>query len=191
MRDRILNTAEDLFREHGCLRVTVIDVAHALDMSPANVYRFFESKNDLRSAVTENLSLRMENMCLCAARQESGSGKQLSGLILEYFAIAADRFVADPNIHELFALAARENWTAIDNHISRMKKIICDIICDGISSEEFKVRDTESAADVVYTAMFTFFGPACASKPRLNEADAQRVYAICQFIINALRTNCI
>ena len=43
-RDRILEVAERLFRQIGYQKTTVGDIAKELRMSPANVYRFFESK---------------------------------------------------------------------------------------------------------------------------------------------------
>ena len=42
VRERILVIAERLFREIGYQKTTVADIAKALQMSPANVYRFFE-----------------------------------------------------------------------------------------------------------------------------------------------------
>src|ERR1700704_5814429 len=43
-RARILVVAERLFREIGYQKTTVADIAKMLRMSPANVYRFFDSK---------------------------------------------------------------------------------------------------------------------------------------------------
>src|SRR5712675_30352 len=43
-RERILVVAERLFREIGYQKTTVADIAKVLRMSPANVYRFFDSK---------------------------------------------------------------------------------------------------------------------------------------------------
>ncbi len=43
-RERILEVAERLFRQIGYQKTTVADIAKELRMSPANVYRFFESK---------------------------------------------------------------------------------------------------------------------------------------------------
>src|SRR3979411_682100 len=43
-RERILVVAERLFREIGYQKTTVADIAKMLRMSPANVYRFFDSK---------------------------------------------------------------------------------------------------------------------------------------------------
>ena len=40
VRERILVIAERLFREIGYQKTTVADIAKALQMSPANIYRF-------------------------------------------------------------------------------------------------------------------------------------------------------
>src|SRR5215468_3515726 len=50
-RERILNAAEELLRRHGPAKTTVVDVARALEMSHANVYRHFTSKTELQDAV--------------------------------------------------------------------------------------------------------------------------------------------
>ena len=48
-RARILVVAEKLFREIGYQKTTVADIAKVLRMSPANVYRFFDSKKAIHS----------------------------------------------------------------------------------------------------------------------------------------------
>src|SRR5918998_6329827 len=52
-RCMILEVAERLFREIGYRKTTVADIAKALRMSSANVYRFFDSKKSINQAVAE------------------------------------------------------------------------------------------------------------------------------------------
>ena len=47
-RERILVVAERLFRQIGYQKTTVADIAKELRMSPANVYRFFDSKKAIQ-----------------------------------------------------------------------------------------------------------------------------------------------
>ena len=54
-RSRILATADAYFREIGYQKTTVADIARTLKMSPANVYRFFDSKKAINEAVLERL----------------------------------------------------------------------------------------------------------------------------------------
>ena len=51
VRERVLVTAERLFREIGYQKTTVADIAKVLRMSPANVYRFFDSKKAIHARV--------------------------------------------------------------------------------------------------------------------------------------------
>src|SRR5258706_15425019 len=54
-RERILVEAERLFREIGYQKTTVADIAKALRMSTANVYRFSDSKKTIHEGVARTL----------------------------------------------------------------------------------------------------------------------------------------
>ncbi len=59
-RERILVVAERLFREIGYQKTTVGDIAKAMHMSPANVYRFFDSKKAIHEGVARVLMGEVE-----------------------------------------------------------------------------------------------------------------------------------
>src|SRR4030081_249679 len=59
-RERILVVAERLFREIGYQKTTVGDIAKVMRMSPANVYRFFDSKTSIHQAVARGLMGEVE-----------------------------------------------------------------------------------------------------------------------------------
>ena len=52
--------AERLFREIGYQKTTVADIAKMLRMSPANVYRFFDSKKAIHEGVARSLMGEVE-----------------------------------------------------------------------------------------------------------------------------------
>ena len=54
-RERILVVAERLFRQICYQKTTVGDIAKELLMSPANVYRFFDSKKAIHEGVARTL----------------------------------------------------------------------------------------------------------------------------------------
>ena len=60
-RERILVVAERLFREIGYQKTTVADIAKVLRMSPANVYRFFDSKKAIHEGVARGLMGEVED----------------------------------------------------------------------------------------------------------------------------------
>jgi AcrR family transcriptional regulator len=53
VRDQILRTAADLFRERGFPATTLDDVARALGMSKASLYTYFPGKHEILAAISQ------------------------------------------------------------------------------------------------------------------------------------------
>ena len=60
-KERVLAAAEEVMLSHGPDKATVVDVARALGVNHANVYKFFGSKADLRRAVVQAWLDRMDS----------------------------------------------------------------------------------------------------------------------------------
>ena len=58
-RERIANKADELFCRFGPSKTSMTDLADALDMSPANIYKHFASKQALIEAVAERELCRL------------------------------------------------------------------------------------------------------------------------------------
>jgi AcrR family transcriptional regulator len=76
IRQRIVQAAIRLHRQIGFKKTTVADIARGASMSPANVYRFFASKQAIEEAVVADLfehGLRGRNACGSLERLGSGA----------------------------------------------------------------------------------------------------------------------
>ena len=58
-RQRLVSAAADSFRRRGVPRTALGDVARAAGVAPGNVYYYFQSKDDLASAVVEEWCARL------------------------------------------------------------------------------------------------------------------------------------
>ena len=74
-RERILVVAERLFREIGYQKTTVADIAKVLRMSPANVYRFFDSKKAIHEGVARTLMGEVEDAAQAHRGQARSGGR--------------------------------------------------------------------------------------------------------------------
>ena len=81
VRERILVTAERLFREIGYQKTTVADIAKALRMSPANVYRFFDSKKSINAGVARRLMGEVEQASQAIAASRATRAERLRELL--------------------------------------------------------------------------------------------------------------
>src|SRR5262244_1665821 len=85
-RGRIIETAEALFRRLGFAKTTVADIASELRMSPANVYRFFPSKNAIVEAICKHCLSDVEEKAWAAARLPGPAAERIERVVLEILA---------------------------------------------------------------------------------------------------------
>src|ERR1700687_3889254 len=82
-RARIIETADALFRRLGFAKTAVADIAGELGMSPANVYRFFASKNAIVEAICQRHLGIIENEAWKVTRSRAPAATRLERLFLE------------------------------------------------------------------------------------------------------------
>src|SRR5262249_53536022 len=82
-RARIMDTAEALFRRLGFAKTAVADIAAELKMSPANVYRFFPSKNAIVEAICQRCLGELEDRAWAVARSRGPAAERIERLVLE------------------------------------------------------------------------------------------------------------
>src|SRR5688500_8885831 len=100
-RRRIVDTADRLFREIGYQKTTVADIAKALRMSPANVYRFFDSKKAINEAVAERCMAEIEGELSRIADGRQPAAERLRKAIETYHGMNAERYTASHRMHEM------------------------------------------------------------------------------------------
>lgn len=167
--ERILVTAERLFREIGYQKTTVADIAKELHMSPANVYRFFDSKKSIHVGVARGLMSGVEIAAQSIVDRPGPAALRLRELLATIHRMNTERYVGDSKMHEMVEVAMEESWEVCEAHFLLLTEIIGAVIGQGAESGEFVVADLPLAAMCTTTAMMRFFHPQmiaqCAKKP--------------------------
>jgi AcrR family transcriptional regulator len=168
-RERILVVAERLFREIGYQKTTVADIAKVLRMSPANVYRFFDSKKAIHEGVARSLMGEVEDAAQAIATRPGAAADRLRELMTSIHRMNCERYVGDSKLHEMVEVAMEESWEVCVAHMERITQTIGAVIAEGAASGEFEAADVPLAAMCACTAMMRFFHPQmiaqCANKP--------------------------
>ena len=169
MQARILVVAEKLFREIGYQKTTVADIARTLRMSPANVYRFFDSKKSINAGVARRLMGEVEAAANSIVARSQPAPQRMRELLTSVHQMNAERYVGDSKLHEMVAVAMEENWDVCEAHMERIKGCLGKVIADGVAAGEFTAPDITLAAACVCMGMIGFFHPQmiaqCADKP--------------------------
>jgi AcrR family transcriptional regulator len=168
-RARILVVAERLFREIGYQKTTVADIAKVLRMSPANVYRFFDSKKAIHEGVARGLMGEVEDAAQAIASGPGPAARRLRELMTTIHRMNSQRYVGNSKLHEIVEIAMQESWDVCVAHMERITGTVAGVIASGAASGEFDAPDVPLAAMCSCTAMMRFFHPQmiaqCAEKP--------------------------
>jgi AcrR family transcriptional regulator len=158
-RERILVVAERLFREIGYQKTTVADIAKVLRMSPANVYRYFDSKKAIHEGVARTLMGGVEDAAQAIAAKPGPAAARLRELVTTIHRMNCERYIGDSKLHEMVEIAMEESWEVCVAHMHRLTETIGQVIAEGAASGEFEVPDVPLAAMCTCTAMMRFFHP--------------------------------
>src|SRR6202012_6166982 len=120
IRERILITTERLFREVGYQKPPVTDLATPLRMSPANVYRFFDSKRSITAGVVSRQMGDVDAALQIIAGEPRSATARLRDMLITIFRMNSERFAGDSKMHEMVAVAMDENWDVCQEHIDKM-----------------------------------------------------------------------
>jgi AcrR family transcriptional regulator len=158
-RERILVVAERLFRQLGYQKTTVADIAKELRMSPANVYRFFDSKKAIHESVARGLMEEVEAEARRIVAQPGPAKPRLRELLKTVNRMNTERYVGDNKLHEMVRIAMEEDWQVCAAHIECITGIIGEVIAQGVATGEFEAPDLPLAALCTCTGMIRFFHP--------------------------------
>ena len=185
IRERILITTERLFREIGYQKTTVADIAKTLRMSPANVYRFFDSKRSITAGVVSRQMDDVDQALQVIAGQPQSATKRLREMLITIFRMNSERFAGDSKMHEMVAVAMEENWDVCKTHIDKIIAVTARVVGDGIRSGEFRAGDPTVTALCVLTAMLRFIHPELIAE--FQDKPSATHEQMMDFVLTALR----
>ena len=186
-RARIMATAEALFRRLGFAKTAVADIAAELHMSPANVYRSFDSKNAIVEAICKRCLGEVEEKAWAVARSKTPAAQRLERLILEILAYHRENLVTEQRVNELVVAAIEDNWETIRAHKDLMRNVAELILRDGIAAGEFEALDPRETAELFMLSVIAFTHPLivgqCVEEGQDVEAQAR---ASVRFLLRAI-----
>ena len=189
-RERILETTEALLRRHGPDKVAVVDVARALGMSHANVYRFFDSKLALRNAIVERWLARVTAPLDAIVAAEGPAGERLRRWCLALMAEKRRKVLDDPEMFAAFQGLVADARPALGAHMTHLTDQVRALIVAGRESGEFRVGDIEAATAMVLDATVRFHHPRLVAEAAEEDLDA-RAETVIRMILAGLASGAL
>jgi AcrR family transcriptional regulator len=184
-RDRILDAAEALLRRHGPAKTTVVDVARALGMSHANVYRHFASKAALQDAVAERWLHRVSDPLAAIAAAEGPAADRLTAWVEALVLAKRRKVLEDPELFATYQVLTAGAREVVRAHVETLHAQLAAIVREGAARGELAVApaDVDAVAVAMFDATVRFHHPHhvrdAAARPEAEElAAARRVVAL-------------
>jgi len=159
VRARILDIAEEHFRRVSHRKTSVADIASELGMSPANVYRFFPSRDAINESICRRVVNEVTDLASAIARTNAPALEKLDRLLTAVHHHNKTKLIKERPVHDMIVAAIQQNWAGITAHTARMVAIIEAIIREGIAAGELKVEDPAEAARAVNASFMPFLHP--------------------------------
>nr|BFE58976.1 TetR family transcriptional regulator [Dactylosporangium thailandense] len=183
--ETIMRATENVLRRHGPSKATVVDVARALGVSHAAVYRHFPSKAALREAVTRRFVGRsLPALAAIAGDEALAPPERLRAWLSEMFASKRALATSDPELFATYRVLAEEHNAVASEHVAALLEQLESMVAAGFASGDFTGTDAAAAARTVFWASAAFHHPALAAEwSRREDAFAD----VCTLIVNGLR----
>jgi AcrR family transcriptional regulator len=186
-RERIIEVAEALFRRLGFAKTAVADIAAELRMSPANVYRFFSSKNAIVEAICQRCLRELEESCWQVARDRGSAAARMQRLVREILAYHRDNLLTEQRVNDIVLVAMEHSWAAIRAHKATLCAIVETILRDGISKGEFAAVDARDTAQLVLRSLVVFTHPVLIAQSLQDGIDLEaEAHASVEFLLRSI-----
>src|ERR1700739_2871862 len=160
--DRILATAEDVIRKFGPAKATVVDVARALGVSHAAVYRHVATKAELRDLVVGRWAETTMPPLRATPAKPGPAPQRLRQLFDALIADKRRRAAEDPELFAAYRTLAADAKSVAAAHVNELIGLAATVIRRGVEEGTFRIGDSVVAARAVLLATSRFHHPAHA-----------------------------
>src|SRR5919198_317314 len=172
-RARIMDTAEGLFCRLGFAKTAVADIAAELKMSPANVYRFFPSKNAIIEAICQRCLGELEDRAWAVARSRGPAAERIERLVLEILAYHRENLLTEQRVNDIVLAAIELSWGAIRVHKEHLRMVFESLLREGVERGEFEALDPRETSRLMLIALVNFCHPVLVAQYLQDKGDLE------------------
>jgi TetR/AcrR family transcriptional regulator, repressor of the ameABC operon len=158
-REHLLELVEHLIRKRGAASVTLSELAAEADMSPANIYRYFENKDALFEAVAE----RWFAPKVAIMEEVVGSDLPVPDKLYAFFArrfiLMRDNYLDEPALFQSYMELGLEHEETIRGHIDLGDHFLAMIVAEAMEEGYFSGLSIDRTVSLINLMMFSFINP--------------------------------
>lgn len=173
-RDRILHAAMARIKHYGWAKTTMAEIAADCDMSPGNIYRFFEAKIDIAEAMARHhYAEQHAELSAIARRKDLAPDQRLRAIMFQRmrdnFALVED----NAKILDIADMLARDRPLFMNEVLAADRIYLVALLEEGADSGLFAPGDFPFVAEMIQAATAKFSFPQMFSKLTLPKLERE------------------
>jgi AcrR family transcriptional regulator len=186
-KKQILDAAEKFFGHYGFSKTTMADIAKECDMSPANLYRFYEGKDDIIAEITRNVFDEINDKIReVLHRPGLSASERLETFIVEEIRLIDMICSCNEKIDEAIKYLQKKKPDLFNQQTDAKRSMIAEILAEGNRSNEFEVEDIIGTSDLIMKSTFLCKCQWIDRCPPIEEVE-QAARKIVKLIVRGLR----
>ncbi len=174
IRERILEAARERFLHYGYGKTTMAEIARDCDMSPGNLYRFFQGKLDLAEEIASRATVEtMEELAKAIRAPGKSATQAMRDYLFGKLRMTYTNLEKDPKIIELAHTVSAERPAFSTDMLQRERAIMMEIIANGRELGEFATNDVNFTAEMIQSATMKFSYPQLWSRLTLDSLERE------------------
>lgn len=187
-RDQIVDAAESVLRRFGPEKATVVDVARALGVSHAAVYRHVATKAALRDLVVGRWMEQTMPPLRAIAAETGPAPQRLRKFLDTLIATKRRRAAADPEFFRAYRILAAGANSLAAAHVDELVQLVAKIIRSGVKEAAFRSVDPAVTGRAILLSTLRFHHPFHADEWASPTIDAD-YEAVWSLLMEGLRKN--
>lgn len=164
IRAGILKAARQRFQTYGYGKTTMAEIAEDVNMSAANLYRYFENKLEIAATCACGCMGESTEKLRAIVRQPGQSARQrLKMFVLGTLRHTQEETDNQPKINELVQTISQQRQDIVHDMLKERCALIAEVLAQGNETGEFDVADIISTSRAVYATLTIFTVPLFAS----------------------------
>jgi AcrR family transcriptional regulator len=148
-RDALIDLVIELIEERGSANLTVTELAARAQMSPASLYRYFESKEALIEAVAERWFQPKVAIMEEVSASDLNPRRKMFEFFARRFALMKAEWDRDPVAFSSYVELGKENYELVRSYVDLGDHYLAEIIGEAMAEGHFAGLSIDEALSLV------------------------------------------
>ncbi len=187
-RDRILHAAMLRIKHYGYGKTTMAEIAADCDMSPGNIYRFFEAKIDIAEAMARlHYAAEQAELAAIARKKDWPADKRLRELFFKRLRGSYLLFEENSKILEVAEVLHRERPLLANEQLALERVFLTALLEEGEKTGLFGPGNHAFTAEMIQAATMKFSVPQLFSRLTLPKLERE-LEGVLNLLLNGIYT---